>query len=113
MFVVYVHDSRPRPNATCVVSPADRDIIAKDGLAVVECSWARLDDVPFSKIASPHERLRVYIQFFIFLSSHHGQYLISSLPTRRITVDRGDSIVWKRSLLRFMSRGSISTRRPS
>lgn len=25
---------------------------------MVECSWARLDDVPFAKIASPHERLR-------------------------------------------------------
>ncbi|KAG6379945.1 DUF367-domain-containing protein [Boletus reticuloceps] len=49
------------PNATRVVSPADRDIIAKDGLAVVECSWARLEDVPFSKIASPHERLLPYL----------------------------------------------------
>jgi len=28
---------------------------------VVECSWARLDDVPFSKIASPHERLLPYL----------------------------------------------------
>jgi hypothetical protein len=27
------------------------------GLAVVECSWARLDDVPFGKIKSPYERL--------------------------------------------------------
>jgi pre-rRNA-processing protein TSR3 len=46
------------PKGTCVVSPADRDLVAKHGLAVVECSWARLDDVPFAKIASPHERLR-------------------------------------------------------
>ena len=28
----------------------------------MECSWARLDDVPFSKIASPHERLRAYLR---------------------------------------------------
>ena len=49
-----------RPIATTVVSPADRDIVAKNGLAVVECSWARLDDVPFAKIASPHERLRTW-----------------------------------------------------
>ncbi|KAG9313654.1 hypothetical protein JVU11DRAFT_5986 [Chiua virens] len=49
------------PNGTLVVSPADRDIAAKDGLAVVECSWARLADVPFSKIASPHERLLPYL----------------------------------------------------
>jgi pre-rRNA-processing protein TSR3 len=40
------------------ISPADREIIINGGLAVVECSWARLDDVPFNKIASPHERLR-------------------------------------------------------
>ena len=45
------------PKATQVVSPADRHLVLKGGLAVVECSWARLDDVPFAKIASPHERL--------------------------------------------------------
>jgi len=44
-----------------VLSPSDRDIILKGGLAVVECSWARLDDVPFGKIASPHERLLPYL----------------------------------------------------
>ncbi|KAF9218825.1 DUF367-domain-containing protein [Gyrodon lividus] len=49
------------PKGTSVVSPADRDIIAKNGLAVVECSWARLADVPFSKISSPHERLLPYL----------------------------------------------------
>ncbi|KAI6033100.1 hypothetical protein F5J12DRAFT_798719 [Pisolithus orientalis] len=49
------------PKAVTVVSPGDRDIIAKDGLAVVECSWARIDDVPFSKIASPNERLLPYL----------------------------------------------------
>lgn len=46
-----------RPKATTVVSLADRDIVSRDGLAVVECSWARIEDVPFYKIASPHERL--------------------------------------------------------
>ena len=47
-----------RPKAIQVLSPADKDIIDKGGLAVVECSWARLSEIPFSKIASPHERLR-------------------------------------------------------
>ena len=46
-----------RPKAIQVLSPADKDIIDKCGLAVVECSWARLSEIPFSKIASPHERL--------------------------------------------------------
>jgi len=49
------------PNAKQVLSPADKDIIDKGGLAVVECSWARLSEIPFSKIASPHERLLPYL----------------------------------------------------
>ncbi|THV07071.1 DUF367-domain-containing protein [Dendrothele bispora CBS 962.96] len=49
------------PKGTQVISPSDRDIILKGGLAVVECSWARLDDVPFNKIASPNERLLPYL----------------------------------------------------
>jgi len=49
------------PNATQVLSPADKDIIDRGGLAVVECSWARLSEIPFSKIASPHERLLPYL----------------------------------------------------
>jgi len=49
------------PKATQVVSPSDRQYILNAGVAVVECSWARLDDVPFGKIASPHERLLPYL----------------------------------------------------
>ncbi|KAJ7281361.1 DUF367 family protein [Mycena rebaudengoi] len=49
------------PKGKQVISPSDREIIFKGGLAVVECSWARLDDVPFGKIASPHERLLPYL----------------------------------------------------
>ncbi|KAJ6488063.1 DUF367 family protein [Mycena vulgaris] len=49
------------PKGKQVVSPSDREIVLKGGLAVVECSWARLDDVPFGKIASPHERLLPYL----------------------------------------------------
>ncbi|KAN0060390.1 ribosome biogenesis protein tsr3 [Thecaphora frezii] len=45
------------PNATQTLSPADAHIIQEYGVAVVECSWARLDEVPFGKLKSPHERL--------------------------------------------------------
>ncbi|WFD24080.1 ribosome biogenesis protein tsr3 [Malassezia equina] len=45
------------PHATQVLSPADAPILREYGVAVVECSWARLDEIPFSKIKSPHERL--------------------------------------------------------
>ncbi|KIP06328.1 hypothetical protein PHLGIDRAFT_515580 [Phlebiopsis gigantea 11061_1 CR5-6] len=49
------------PKATLPISNGDRDIVATNGVAVVECSWARLDEVPFGKIASPHERLLPYL----------------------------------------------------
>ncbi|WFD43676.1 ribosome biogenesis protein tsr3 [Malassezia psittaci] len=45
------------PRATRVLSPADASIVHEHGVAVVECSWARLDEIPFGKIKSPHERL--------------------------------------------------------
>jgi len=48
------------PNGTQAVSPADRSIVAEHGLAVVDCSWARLEDVPFKKLKTFHDRLRMY-----------------------------------------------------
>lgn len=47
------------PKGTQVVCPADREIVEQAGVAVVECSWARLDEIPFNKIRSPHERIRM------------------------------------------------------
>ncbi|KAL7751235.1 ribosome biogenesis protein tsr3 [Sorochytrium milnesiophthora] len=49
------------PEGRIAVSPADRDIVASRGLCVVECSWARLNEVPFAKIRSPHDRLLPYL----------------------------------------------------
>ncbi|KAJ3297314.1 ribosome biogenesis protein tsr3 [Borealophlyctis nickersoniae] len=49
------------PKGTQSVSPADRSIVESAGLCVVDCSWARIDEVPFEKIRSPHERLLPYL----------------------------------------------------
>jgi hypothetical protein len=40
------------PDATDCISPGDYHLIHSDGLAVVDCSWNRLDDVPFDKLHS-------------------------------------------------------------
>ncbi|PWA74456.1 RNase L inhibitor protein-related protein [Artemisia annua] len=39
------------------ISREDSDLITRKGLAVVDCSWARLDDVPFTKLRCPAPRL--------------------------------------------------------
>lgn len=43
------------------VSPADRKIIESSGLAVVDCSWAKLDETPFDRMKSPHPRLLPFL----------------------------------------------------
>lgn len=49
------------PNAKSVCSPADRELLEVYGAAVVEASWNRIDEVPFSKIGGPHQRLLPYL----------------------------------------------------
>ncbi|KAH8151672.1 uncharacterized protein LAJ45_04294 [Morchella importuna] len=49
------------PNGKGPVSQADRPLLEEFGAAVVECSWARLDEVPFSKIGGRCERLLPYL----------------------------------------------------
>ncbi|AAS51234.1 ACR007Wp [Eremothecium gossypii ATCC 10895] len=49
------------PNGKTVVCPNDKEIVEQHGVSVVECSWARLDEIPFSKIGGRHERLLPYL----------------------------------------------------
>ncbi|CCU75980.1 putative RLI and DUF367 domain protein [Blumeria hordei DH14] len=49
------------PNAKNLISPADRQIIEQFGVAVVECSWARTTEVPWTKIGGKNERLLPYL----------------------------------------------------
>lgn len=45
------------PNAKSLLSPIDKQLIEQYGAAVVECSWARTSEVPWSKIGGKCERL--------------------------------------------------------
>jgi len=45
------------PKGQSTVSPADKDIVSQAGAAVIDCSWARLDDTPWNKMKSGHPRL--------------------------------------------------------
>ncbi|CAK1552873.1 unnamed protein product [Leptosia nina] len=49
------------PVGTQCVSPNDKDIIIKYGLAVIDCSWAKIDETPFTRMKSPHPRLLPFL----------------------------------------------------
>ncbi|RDA85570.1 hypothetical protein CP532_5379 [Ophiocordyceps camponoti-leonardi (nom. inval.)] len=49
------------PNAKQVISPADSELLVQYGAAVVECSWARTEEVQWSKVGGKAERLLPYL----------------------------------------------------
>jgi pre-rRNA-processing protein TSR3 len=49
------------PDARDCLSPADKDTVLQHGIAVVDCSWAELEAVPFSKMKANHIRLLPYL----------------------------------------------------
>ncbi|GMH83981.1 hypothetical protein TrVE_jg10232 [Triparma verrucosa] len=49
------------PNGKKSVSPEDGPILASSGLSVIDCSWARLDEIPFAQMKSGEHRLLPFL----------------------------------------------------
>lgn len=49
------------PVGTQCVSPNDKDVIEKFGLAVIDCSWAKIDETPFGRMKSNYPRLLPFL----------------------------------------------------
>jgi len=43
------------------ISPSDHAVISAHGLAVVDCSWAKIDETPFQQMKSRHCRLLPFL----------------------------------------------------
>jgi len=49
------------PNGKISVSPADAPILKKAGMSVIDCSWARLEEIPFRQMQAGHHRLLPFL----------------------------------------------------
>lgn len=49
------------PTSTKCVCPQDREIVEHKGVAVVDCSWARLEDTPIGSLKASHPRLLPFL----------------------------------------------------
>ncbi|CAH1171326.1 unnamed protein product [Phaedon cochleariae] len=49
------------PVAKKCVSPEDREIIMTKGVAVVDCSWAKIDETPLGALKATHGRLLPFL----------------------------------------------------
>lgn len=49
------------PRGKVSVSPADTELLLSAGLSVIDCSWARLDEIPFAQMSSGVHRLLPFL----------------------------------------------------
>jgi pre-rRNA-processing protein TSR3 len=49
------------PQGQISVSPADASILEKSGLSLIDCSWARLAEIPFQQMSAGHHRLLPFL----------------------------------------------------
>ncbi|CAI4214635.1 unnamed protein product [Parascedosporium putredinis] len=49
------------PNGKKTLSPADAELLVQFGVAVVECSWARMQEIQWNKVGGKCERLLPYL----------------------------------------------------
>lgn len=49
------------PRGSVSVSPADTEILEKHGISLIDCSWARLEEIPFSQMQAGHHRLLPFL----------------------------------------------------
>lgn len=49
------------PQGQISVSPSDRSILETSGLSVIDCSWARLAEIPFRQMQAGHHRLLPFL----------------------------------------------------
>ena len=49
------------PQGQISVSPADAPILEKSGLSLIDCSWARLEEIPFKQMSAGHHRLLPFL----------------------------------------------------
>ena len=49
------------PQGTTSVSPADSGILEKYGISLIDCSWARIAEIPFSQMQAGHHRLLPFL----------------------------------------------------
>ena len=49
------------PQGTTSISPADKEILEQHGMSLIDCSWARLEEIPFRQMQSGHHRLLPFL----------------------------------------------------